>query len=599
MIEILCYIFFYFYHGQELPKPQGVASKTHHPYPIPKNNINMIQTRLIPRTPSAYDPPLLISTLLKQTEKYNPEREIIYRNLFRMNYFEFNKRVRRLGNLLSGIGVEPGDMIGVMDWDSHRYLECFFGIPSYGAILHTINVRLSPAQILYTINHAEDKVILLHEDFIPVIDAIRDKITTVKKFIIFSDKVYTEPKTALSPTSFTTLGEYESLIAAESDEFTFPEFDENTWATTFYTTGTTGDPKGVFFSHRQLFLHTMGLVTYFCGYRAIPFTDQDVYMPITPLFHVHAWGFPFVATLLNNKQVYPGRYEPEMLLKLLLQEKVTLSHCVPTILNMLVTSPVAGKVDLSAWRVIIGGSALTSGLAQAATALGITVVAGYGMSETAPIMSVAHLSDRQLEMPQEEQLHYRIKAGREAPFVDLGIMDDEGNFLPNDGKSVGEIVGRSPWMTQGYFKDTVNSEKLWEHGWLHTGDVGHLDRDYYLTISDRAKDVIKTGGEWICSLDIENLISQVEGVAEVAVVGVPDVRWGERPYALVVPKPDVKDPLSTERVMQSLKELVAQGGMNKWYVPDQIRIVGEIPKTSVGKIDKKKIRSDLKMQTQP
>ncbi len=554
----------------------------------------MIKTRVIPRTPSSYDPPLLINTLLKQTERYNPHREIVYRNLFRMNYFEFNKRVRRLANLLKDLGVEPGDMIGVMDWDSHRYLECFFGVPCSGAILHTINVRLSPAQILYTINHAEDKVIFLHEDFIPIIEAIKDKITTVKTFVIMSDKVYLEPAAELSPTTFATSGEYESLIAAQSDLFEFPEFDEDTWATTFYTTGTTGDPKGVYFSHRQLFMHTMGLITYFCGYQVLPFTDKDVYMPITPLFHVHAWGFPFVATMLNNKQVYPGRYEPEMLLKLLLQEKVTLSHCVPTILNMLVTSPVASKVDLSAWKVIIGGAALTSGLAKATSALGITVTAGYGMSETAPIMSVAHLNEREQELPLEEKLHYRIKAGRIAPFVDLAIMDEEGNFLPHDGQSVGEIVGRGPWMTQGYFKDSENGEKLWKNGWLHTGDVGHIDEEYYLTISDRAKDVIKTGGEWICSLDIENLISQIEGVAEVAVVGVPDVRWGERPHALVVLKPDMDHGVTPDSIKNTLKELVAKGGINKWYVPDLISLVAEIPKTSVGKIDKKKIRNDLK-----
>jgi fatty-acyl-CoA synthase len=554
----------------------------------------MIQTRLIARTPSAYDPPLLISSLLKQTVRYNPQREIVYRNLFRMDYFEFNKRVRRLANLCVELDIKPGDMIGVMDWDSHRYLECFFGIPSFGAILHTINVRLSPAQILYTINHAEDKVIFLHEDFIPIIEGIKDKITTVKTFVIFSDKVYQESKGELSPTSFQTVGEYEDLISRQSDEYDFPEFDENTWATTFYTTGTTGDPKGVYFSHRQLFMHTMGLITYFCGYQALPFTDKDVYMPITPLFHVHAWGFPFVATILNNKQVYPGKYEPEMLLKLLLTEKVTLSHCVPTILNMLVNSPVASKVDLTKWKVIIGGGALTSGLAKATTALGITVTAGYGMSETAPIMSVAHLNDIEQQLPVDEQLEYRIKAGRIAPFVDLEIVDDEGNILPRDGKTVGEIVGRGPWMTQGYFKDSENGEKLWKNGWLHTGDVGSIDQDYYLTISDRAKDVIKTGGEWICSLDIENLISQTEGVSEVAVVGVADARWGERPYALVVPKSGFEHTLQPEEIRQQLKKRVEDGGINKWYVPDQIEIVKEIPKTSVGKTDKKKIRLELK-----
>jgi fatty-acyl-CoA synthase len=513
-----------------------------------------------------------------------------------MNYFEFNKRVRRLANLLADLGIQPGDAVGVLDWDSHRYLECFFAIPAYGAILHTVNVRLSPAQIIYTINHADDKVLFIHEDFLPILDAIRDKITATTRFVILSDKVYGQTSEAVQYPTYPVHGEYEQLIAQLPDEFQFPDFDENTWATTFYTTGTTGDPKGVYFSHRQLFLHTMGLVTYFCGYQALPFTDKDVYMPITPLFHVHAWGFPFVATLLNNKQIYPGRYEPEMLLKLLLSEKVTFSHCVPTILNMLVSSPVASKVDLSGWKVIIGGSALTLGLAKATSALGIQVAGGYGMSETAPIMSVAHLSETEQELPADEQMNFRIKAGRIAPFVELAIIDDNGQFLPHDGKSIGEVVGRGPWMTQGYFKDAEHGEKLWHNGWLHTGDVGHIDQNYYLTISDRAKDVIKTGGEWICSLDIENLISQVPGVGEVAVVGVPDVHWGERPYALVVPKAGFTETLSVASILDSLAERVRVGSINKWYVPDHIELVTDIPKTSVGKIDKKKIRQDLKSQ---
>lgn len=553
----------------------------------------MIQTRLIPRTSSAYDAPLLIKTLLAQTLKYNPQREIIYRNLFRMNYFEFNRRVRRLANLFSNLDIKPGDMVGVMDWDSHRYLECFFAVPAYGAILHTINVRLSPAQILYTINHAEDKIILVHEDFAPIIEAIKDKITANTKFIILSDKVYEDKNAEIIKTDFPNEGEYENLISGQSEFFEFPDFDENTWATTFYTTGTTGEPKGVYFSHRQLFMHTMGLISYFCGYRALPFSDQDVYMPLTPLFHVHAWGFPFVATMLNNKQVYPGRYEPDRLAKLLSEHEVTLSHCVPTILNMVINCEVAKVTDLSKWKVLIGGSALTTGLAKTARAMGITVSAGYGMSETAPVLSVAHLNEEQQNLSEEDELSYRIKAGRITPFVELRIMDDAGNFLPHDGKSVGEIVGRGPWMTQGYFKDPENSEKLWGNGWLHTGDVGSIDEEYYLTISDRVKDVIKTGGEWVSSLDIENLLSQIEGVGEVAVVGLPDVRWGERPHALVIPKPGFQNILTPEIIKNKMQKDVESGKIKKWYVPDQIIFVTEIPKTSVGKIDKKKIRKEL------
>jgi fatty-acyl-CoA synthase len=554
----------------------------------------MPNTKLIPRTSSAHESPLLIKSLLTQSHRYNPNREIVYRDLFRMNYHDLNRRIQQLAHALTGLGIKPGDTVAVMDWDSHRYLECFFGVPMMGAVLHTINVRLSPAQILYTINHAEDDLILIHEDFLPILEAIHTQITTTSKFVLMSDKVYGEVPAELTTTTFKTLGEYEALLADASDTYEFPDFDENTWATLFYTTGTTGNPKGVYFSHRQLFLHTMGLMSFFCGYEALPFSHRDVYMPITPLFHVHAWGFPLLATMLNNKQVYPGRYEPDMLLKLLIKEKVTLSHCVPTILGMLVNSPVAKQVDLSNWKVVIGGSALTRGLAKAALNLGINVSQGYGMSETAPILSVVHLNDEQLEWDQEHQLDLRTKAGRMAPFVELRLIDEQGQALPNDGEAVGEIVARGPWMTQGYFKDPENSEKLWKGGWLHTGDVGSIGPDYYVTISDRVKDVIKTGGEWVSSLDIENIFSQIDGVAEVAVVGLPNDRWGERPYALVVLKPDFADQLSGEGMRQTLLDQCEQGTLNSWYIPDRVVVVPEIPKTSVGKLDKKRIRSEMK-----
>jgi fatty-acyl-CoA synthase len=556
----------------------------------------MIQTKLIPRTAEAYEPPMLVKTILAQSLKYDPQREIVYRDLFRINYIEFNRRVRQLANVLTNAGITPGDTVAVLDWDSHRYLECFFGVTSAGAILHTVNVRLSPAQILYTMNHAEDKVVLIHEDFLPILAAIKGQLTTVKAFIVLSDKVYTNG----AITSFGELpdgffGEYETLLSAASDQYDFPDFDENTWATTFYTTGTTGNPKGVYFSHRQLFMHTMGLLTYLIGYEALPFKSRtDVYMPITPMFHVHAWGFPFLATLMSAKQVYPGKYEPEMLLKLLVTERVTLSHCVPTILNMLVSSPAAQKFkdSLSRWSVLIGGSALTKGLAQAALDLGINVTSGYGMSETAPIISVVYLNDTEYALPVDEQIDFRVRAGRIAPFVEAKLMGDDGQFVPHDGHSLGEIVVRTPWTTQGYYNDPERGADLWKDGWLHTGDVASITPDNWILVADRTKDVIKTGGEWVSSLDMENVLSQIDGVAESAVIGLPDDRWGERPHALVVQKPGYT--LTAEGIKAGLKAQVERGELHKWYVPDRIVFVPEIPKTSVGKIDKKRIRSEMK-----
>ncbi len=536
---------------------------------------------------------MLIKTLLAQSLKYEPGREIVYRDLFRMNYHTFNERVRKLANMLGQLGIGAGDTVAVLDWDSHRYLECFFGVPGIGAILHTINIRLSPAQILYTMNHAEDTIVLVHEDFLPIIDALKSQLTTVKTYVLISDKAYTDPASITVPAGFA--GEYESLLANQSDHYEFPDWDENSWATTFYTTGTTGNPKGVYFSQRQLFLHTMGLMALTSAYEAVPFkASQDVYMPITPMFHVHAWGFPFLATMLSAKQVYPGRYEPELLLKLLLKEGVTFSHCVPTIMNMLVNSPAAKQfqAQLSRWKVIIGGSALTKGLAQAAANLGIELFQGYGMSETAPIMTLTYLNEVERKLSSDQQIDYRIRAGRIAPFVEVRLMDDEGNFVPHDGHSLGEVVARGPWMTQGYYKEPERSEELWHGSWLHTGDVASITPDGWLMVADRTKDVIKTGGEWVSSLEIEDLLSQQAGVGEAAVVGLPDDKWGERPYALVVAKAGAE--VSPDAIRAALQAKAERGELNKWYVPDRVVVVSEIPKTSVGKIDKKRIRSEMK-----
>jgi fatty-acyl-CoA synthase len=557
----------------------------------------MIQTKLIPRTPEAHEPPMLIKNMLAQSLKYEPNREIVYRDLFRMNYTLFNQRVRRLANVLTELTIKPGDVVAVLDWDSHRYLECFFGVTSIGAILHTVNVRLSPAQILYTMNHAQDKIVLIHEDFLPILAAIKDQLTTVKTFVVLSDKVYngigdTTPLEQL-PDGFA--GEYEALLKNAPEDYDFPDFDENTWATSFYTTGTTGNPKGVYFSHRQLFMHTMGLLTYIIGYEAMPFKgSSDVYMPITPMFHVHAWGFPFLATMMSAKQVYPGRYEPELLLKLLIKEGVTLSHCVPTILNMLVSNPATPKLkeNLSRWKVLIGGSALTKGLAKAATDLGITVMSGYGMSETAPVMAVGYLNEQEQLLTPEEQIDLRTRAGRISPFIEMRLMYDNGQFVPHDGHSLGEIVARGPWLTQGYYEDPERSNELWKGGWLHTGDVASITPDYWVIIADRTKDVIKTGGEWVSSLDMEDVLSQIDGVAESAVVGLPDDRWGERPHAIIVQKPGYD--LTADGIKAQLKAKVERGDLHKWYVPDRIVFVLEIPKTSVGKIDKKRIRTEMK-----
>ncbi|WP_288371676.1 fatty acid--CoA ligase [uncultured Marinobacter sp.] len=546
----------------------------------------MAQTRILKPADNAYQYPLLIKRLLMSGPRYNPDQEIVYANRSKYTYKDLVDRIHRLANALTDAGVKPGDTVAVMDWDTPRYLECFFAIPMIGAILHTVNVRLSPEQIVYTMNHAEDDVVLVHDDFMPIIEGVKDEIKTVKTWIQVTDEA------SAKATSIDTLGEYEELLAKADNQFDFPDFDENSVATTFYTTGTTGNPKGVYFSHRQLVLHTLAMTGSISAYDEMPLLrSSSVYMPVTPMFHVHAWGVPYAATMLGVKQVYPGRYEPELLVDLIKTHRVTMSHCVPTVMQMMMATESIKTADLSNWHVLIGGSALTKGLCDAAARLGIHMYTGYGMSETCPLLSTTHLKPEDLDLPLEQQTAIRVKTGIAVPMVELEIVDPDGNPVPHDGEAKGEVVTRAPWLTQSYFKEPEKGEDLWQGGWLHTGDVASMEPDNTLTIKDRIKDVIKTGGEWLSSLDLENLISQHPAVAGAAVVGVPDEKWGERPYALVTLKPG--ENIGLEDIQKHLQQFVDSGDINKWAIPGQIDFVEDIPKTSVGKINKKLIRDQL------
>ena len=337
-------------------------------------------------TSSAYAYPLLIKRLLESGLSRAPQQEIVYADKLRLSYREFGVRVNRLAGGLASLGVKPGDTVAVMDWDSHRYLECFFAVPMMGAVLHTINVRLSPEQILYTINHAQDDVILVNAEFVPVLEQIWDRVDPGKRLVLLDDGA------GATETRLDFVAEYEALLAASNAHFEFPELDENTRATTFYTTGTTGLPKGVYFSHRQLVLHTLAARGALAGEGQGRFNEGDVYMPITPMFHVHAWGLPYVATMLGVKQVYPGRYVPERLVDLMAREKVTFSHCVPTIMQSMLKEAKAKQVSLDGWTVIIGGAALAQALAREALDMGVDIFAGYGMSETGPLLTLAQLT---------------------------------------------------------------------------------------------------------------------------------------------------------------------------------------------------------------
>ncbi|HEX6705682.1 MAG TPA: fatty acid--CoA ligase [Albitalea sp.] len=535
-------------------------------------------------TPSAYAYPLLIKQLLHTPLAVCPEQEIVYSDLKRYNYWTLRHRIGQLASALKSTGIGPGDTVAVMDWDSHRYLEAYFAVPMMGSVLMTVNVRLSPEQIHYTLNHSGARALLVHREFLPLLLGILDKLRTLDVLVLLDDG--DSPHEL--PAGFA--GEYEAMLAAASPDHVFPDFDENTRATIFYTTGTTGLPKGVSFSHRQLVLHTLATTAALgSAARQGRIHRDDVYMPITPMFHVHAWGLPYVATLLGLKQVYPGRYTPQGLLGLIRREKVTFSHCVPTIMHMLLGAPEAQATDLSGWKVIIGGSALSKGLAKAAMDRGIDIFAGYGMSETCPVLTIAQVRTSALGDPARE-LELRTRTGLPIPLVDLRTVDENLRDTPHDGKAPGEIVVRAPWLTQGYHANAQASEALWSGGYLHTNDIGVIDAEGYLQVTDRIKDVIKTGGEWVSSLALEDLLSRHPAVSEAAVIGVPDAKWGERPLALIVLKPAQAEVIDAAAIQQHMKAFADTGEIPRYAVAERVLFVDALAKTSVGKLNKKLMR---------
>ena len=541
-------------------------------------------SNLIEKTRSAYEYPLLIKQLFAAPLANNPDQEIVYRDQITLSYRTWKERVHKLANVLASIGVTEGNTVAFMDWDSHRYLEAYYAIPMMGAVLHTINVRLSPEQLVYTIDHAEDDVIICHTEFLPLLEGIRGRIAEGRKFILIDEggEIYKH--------HFQFEGEYEALLAGASSEFDFPELDENTRATTFYTTGTTGLPKGVYFSHRQLVLHTLA-TTAALATNSVQgrFHLESVYMPLTPMFHVHAWGIPYIATFLGIKQVYPGKYIPSVLLKLLDEHRVTFSHCVPTILNMLLKDPTSQQCDLSHWTCIIGGAALPKSIALEALKRGIDVFAGYGMSETCPVLSLSQLTEADLELSPEEQADLRCRTGRPIGLAQIRVVDQEGHEVPHDDKTPGEIIVRAPYLTQGYLKDHVHSAKLWDGGWMHTNDVACVNGTGSIRITDRTKDVIKVGGEWLSSLEIEDVIAKHEGISEVAVIGATDLNWGEVPLAIIVPK---ENALFEDRdIIQVVKASVDSGILPREAITMKVQRAEYIDKTSVGKVNKVALRA--------
>ena len=540
-----------------------------------------LTTAANPTAPEPHAYPLLIKQLLLTPLAVRPAQEIVYGDKVRFDYRTLQARIGQLAGLLTSLGVKHGDTVAVMDWDSNRYLESYFAVPMLGAVLMMVNIRLAPEQIAYTLNHSGARVLLANREFLPMLEGIDGQLPDLRTRILLDDAE------GPLPTGFVT--EYEAGLCEATPIGSFPDFDENTRATMFYTTGTTGLPKGVYFSHRQLVLHSL---TAMAALGSAPGQGRlhrdDVYMPITPMFHVHAWGLPYVATLMGVKQVYPGRYLPGQLLALIAREKVTFSHCVPTILRMLLDHPAAADSDLRGWKVIIGGAALPRALAQQALACGIDIFGGYGMSETCPLLTLAQI-DASALADSDEALSLRTKAGIPVPLVDLRIVDENMHDVAHDGIATGEVVVRAPWLTQGYLHDPGASAALWAGGYLHTGDIGNIDAGGYLRVTDRIKDVIKTGGEWISSLALEDIIALHPTVSEVAVIGITDAKWGERPLPLVVRQAGSE--VSEAEIIELVAARSRTGDISRYAVPDRVSFVESIARTSVGKINKKQLRS--------
>lgn len=530
----------------------------------------------------AYGFPLTIGHLLNAARGPAAEQKITYRDETTITYRTLVDRIGRLASMLTDLGVAEGVTVAVMDWDSHRYLEAFFAVPMMGAVLQNVNVRLPADQVAYTLRDAQAQVVIVHRDFLPLLDQVRAAAPSIAAVVVVADGV---EDVRLDGSA----GEYETLLAAAAPDYPFADFDENAVATTFYTSGTTGDPKGVSFTHRQLVLHTLAMAA---ALGSGP-PDQrlgwgDVYMPLTPMFHVHAWGIPYVATMLGLRQVYPGRYEADLICRLRQAHGVTFSHGVPTILQMVCQAADATGADLAGWKMLIGGSQLTKALFREGSRRGMRLVAGYGMSETCPAIS---LGRPKTSLAQDERDEDALTAaGVTIPLVQARIVDEAMRPQPHDGQTRGELVLRAPWLTLSYAGAPEASDTLWRGGWMHTQDVASIDPAGKIQIRDRLKDVIKSGGEWIDSQHLEDLLAGVAGVGEVAVIAVPDAKWGERPLAVVVPAGDAP---TLEALNKPVLAAIASGAITRYARLERFESLAALPRTSVGKIDKKRLRETL------
>ena len=525
--------------------------------------------------------PLTIPPILERAQTLFPRKGIVTRvpgGTHRCTYRELYKRSCRLANALEGLGVKAGDRVATFAWNTYRHMEAYWAVPSIGGVLHTVNIRLSPDDLTYIINHAEDKVLLIDEDLVPLIEAIADRLETVEHFVIMTDK----PTIAANLPSTHS---YEELMAMASSTYQFPELDEWAPAGLCYTSATTGRPKGVTYTHRGIYLHTMMQ----CMTDFIALSERDVIMAVVPMFHANCWGTPFSCTMVGANQVLPGvRPDPRAICELIQQEGVTVVLGVPTIwvgvLDFLEKSD--EKYDLSSLRMLVsGGSAVAPSLIEAYDKLlGVRLVQAYGMTEATPVVSVSNFKSHMDSLTDAQKLDIKAKQGILQPGLEMKVVDEAGRELPWDGKQRGELILRGPWIASEYYNDPRTAETFRE-GWYHTGDIVNVDEEGYIQVVDRVRDVIKSGGEWISSVDLEAAIVDHPQVLEAAVISIPHPRWQERPLACVVPKVEWRGTLAREEILAHL-----EGKLARWWIPDDVVFLDEIPKTSVGKYDKKVLR---------
>lgn len=531
------------------------------------------------------DTQLTIDTLLVRAENYFAKKQVISRTstgVTRYTYADFAKRTRALASVLEHLGVQRGDKVGTFAWNDHRHLEAYFAIPSMGAVLHTINIRLSTDHLKYIINDAQDKVLLIDQGLLPIIESIKEDLPHVKAFIVLSDEEEL-PTTNLEP-----VYHYEKLLETGNEQYVFPDnLKENEPAGMCYTSATTGNPKGVLYTHRSIVLHSMmlGLAD------TMSLSESDIAMHVVPMFHVNAWGFPFASVWFGTTQVLPGpNFTFQTLGNLIEKERVTITAGVPTIWIGLLNELKTNTYDLSSLRnIVCGGSALPKGILRTyQEKYNISFIHAYGSTETSPVATVSRVKSYQEGLDHEEKLDIISKQGIPVPGIEIKVINEQGEVTKN-GKEMGEVLVRGPWITDAYYNQPEKTAEAVKDGWLHTGDIATIDSEGTLKLVDRTKDLIKSGGEWISSVDLENALMAHEAISEAAVIAVPHEKWQERPVAFIVKNESSNGNITKEELLDFLALQFA-----KWWLPDDFIFIGEIPKTSVGKFLKMKLREDYK-----